>query len=213
MNRNTCTNVVSTLFLIVILSITLSGIWVFNRYQSIYDMNLDLMTDYQTIRAADQAILSINEASVAVSAFLATNDEEEITKLPEDIISAQLNMQTMRQLINDNKTEQNIYNKLLPMIKKKIEFLQNIIQLYKSGNKQAAFQLASDKSRFPLSDEISRLIIDIRKIEIGQIQQLTPAYQLNKINADMSFIIIGLLNILLLLFTYLLMKQCINRTN
>ena len=197
----------STFLLTAILSLTLSGIWVYNLYQQVYDVNMDVVTTYQTIRAANQSLVSLDEAAIDVRAFLISDDSNIIKKFPETIITAQLNIETLHQLISDNATELQVFNKLQPLVDAKIAYLEKIIFLYRSGNKTAATTLSADRNRVASSRDIYNLITEIKKLEVGQLDEAAPTYLLMKNEADRFFILFGIVNILWLLLAYICMKR------
>lgn len=189
-------------FLGAILLLILSGVWVYSLYQSAYEKNAEIIATYQTIRAANRVLLSIDQGTMDVSAFLISKNEDYIKKIPEIIISAKLNIETLQQLIQDNPAEVDIFNKLKPMFDSKVEFLQKIVAAYSSGNQSTIFQLANTKERFELVNDIHQILIFIKQYENGQLEQGTPIYLQEKYQADKFFIILGVLNILLFLIIF-----------
>ena len=70
-----------------------------------------------------------------------------------------------------------------------------------------AHQFVMGTNRLILTSDIHVLVDDIKIIENGQLGMAAPTYQLLKYNADRAFIIAGVINILLLLVAFSLIKK------
>ena len=68
----------------------------------------------------------------------------------------------------------------------------------------------SNPDRLALTNKISQLIIDIKHIEMAQLEKAKPIYQLNKTTANKSFILLGTLNLLLLLITFIVVRPLLD---
>jgi len=187
--------------------LTVSGILGYLRYAQAFESNAEVIKSYQTIRAANQALISLDEASLEVSTFLFSKNTTGIKNLPELIISAQLNMTTLHALIQDNPIEIKLYNEMRPLFNKKIAILNQTIAIYAAGNNDSALQFASDADRLQLTVSISQLLFEIKKIEIGQLDHSMALYKLKKIDADKFFIFLGSLNVLFLIFNFMFMRR------
>jgi CHASE3 domain sensor protein len=194
--------VASYLFLIAIILLTFCGSVSYKLYDQDYNSNNEVARDYQTIRVANQFLLAMDRASNAVTLLLLTGNQEIISNLPSLIISAKLHAATLRQLIDDDKTELDLYTKLQPLIIMKIDFLEKAVREYTTGHQAAAIKLAADNYKLLLGDEVTTLTLAIKHIEISQLEAAIPTYILKKYNADRFFIVAGLLNIFYLIFIY-----------
>jgi CHASE3 domain sensor protein len=213
MTRISRFNIAAVLYMSAIISLTIAGFWVYNLYQHTFDMNFQVTRDYQTIQAANQSLLAINNVALEVSIFLISKDVNAISKISPLIISANANIAALQQLIQDNPVEIQIFNHLQPLVEKKISFLQRIMTEYTSGNQAAALQLAASKDRIQLTERINQLILDIKKIEMEQMNQSSAAYDQYKIDANKFFILFRTINILLFIFLYLYIRQYLKRYN
>jgi CHASE3 domain sensor protein len=171
------------------LILTIGGLYSYSEYQRSFQMSHHIIESYQTIRAANQTILSVNEASAEVSALLLTSNLDTIQNLPELIVSAQINLAALK-----------------PLFENKIAFLQSVVTEYSKGNQAGAIAIASDKNRLALTHQINQLIIDIKHIEIGQLETTTMKSQVKKIRADRDLILAYTVSLLLLLITYAIIK-------
>jgi CHASE3 domain sensor protein len=196
------------LFLISILTTFVTGFWAYHKYQSALQVNADIIESYQTLRAANQSLLSINEASMNVSTYIITNDTNTIAKIPELILSAQINLAALNQLIQDTPEQLKISKELTPLFDEKITFLKKITAESAAGNKEMLVKTAEDPNRLVLTNHIIQLIIDIKKIEAAQLENSIRTLQLNKVNANNFYILSGSLDILLLLLSYFCMRRC-----
>jgi CHASE3 domain sensor protein len=185
----------------------LSHIWIYHLYQVALNSNANMIESYQTIRAANQSILSLQEAELGVNYFVLTGDKEAIKKLSENIISTELNIETLHKLTTDDATEIRLFNILKPLIDEQIQLLQKIVSVYQTRNQQAAIQLVRNKDSLLKNKKIYQLIIDFKQIEQGQLEQATPIYALNKYNADRVYILSGIFNVTMLLLIYLYMRR------
>jgi CHASE3 domain sensor protein len=188
------------------LILTIGGLYSYSEYQRSFQMSHHIIESYQTIRAANQTILSVNEASAEVSALLLTSNLDTIQNLPELIVSAQINLAALNQLIQDEPSQLKFYAALKPLFENKIAFLQSVVTEYSKGNQAGAIAIASDKNRLALTHQINQLIIDIKHIEIGQLETTTMKSQVKKIRADRDLILAYTVSLLLLLITYAIIK-------
>lgn len=200
-------NLLPLFFLIGLLIITIGGIIDYKLFENVLNAQADITESYQTISSANQSLLSITKAALDVSVFLYTGKNEIINKLPEEIIAAQVNMSNLGNLIKDNPGQIMIWNKLYPLFNAKILFLNNIISEYKKGNKQDALEIASDKNRLQYTSEIIQLIINIKKIESSQLKESKIQFQVNKLNAQKLFILVGMMAEILFLIFYLRFRK------
>jgi CHASE3 domain sensor protein len=187
--------------------VTICNLIAFGEYQNLFKINGDVIESYLTIRAANQTLISVNEASQKVSSFLFAGDNEGINNLPQIIISAQVNLATLKQLTADNAEQTAIYNNLKSIIDQKISYLNNVYGTLSSGNRDAALQLASDKKRFQLTTQIGQSIIDIKKIEANQLEDNHNKFISNLKIANALFLIIGTFSIALLIFCFYLLNN------
>lgn len=112
----------------------------------------------------------------------------------------------------DNAEAQRIFDKLKILFDKKIQFLQELFSIYSSGNKSAALNLAGSKDRLELTNNIHQMIILIKQLESGQLEQETSTYLLYKSNADRFLIFAGIFNVLWFLFIYLYVRRYLIRS-
>jgi CHASE3 domain sensor protein len=190
-----------------IVAIAVFNFLTFYEYQSLFRVNNDIIESYQTIRAANQVIISINEAGLKVGGLLLGNDETGVKNLPEIIISAQLNMTTLNQLIQDNQMEIDFYKQLKPLFDQKVQFLQNVLAKYSAGDKAGAIQIGSDPNRLLLTEKIAQFIIEIKKIETNQLEDNRTKLDTDMMVANALFILVSLITLGLLMFCYYILNR------
>jgi CHASE3 domain sensor protein len=83
---------INIFLVIAIVILAIGSVVTFTQYQNLFRVNADVDESYRTIRAADQALISITEAALKVSSFVLGNDTDTISNLPETIIAAQVNL-------------------------------------------------------------------------------------------------------------------------
>ncbi len=169
MNKTTHKNLFSSLLLLGTIGFIFCCAISYIQYSRLSKTYYDLIESYQTIRAANQTIISINEAALSISTFLQSKDDEILKKIPQFIISAEINFQTLKMLVSDNSIQTTIANELTPIFMNKIIFLNQIINEYTAGYVQQAIQIASDKIRLKKTYEIEQLLIKIKQEEIRQL--------------------------------------------
>jgi CHASE3 domain sensor protein len=194
------------LLLISIIVLMLSGMWVYSLYQSAFSENIEVVKSFQTVRAANRTQLAIDEVDLNISSFLITHENSSIQKLAESIITIQLNIRTLAQLTQDDPTEIQILNKLQPLIDNKIKFLNELQSNYVANQNNTSVNLISDPNRLPLSAQIISNLAALRNIEISQLDEATPRYELNINTANRYFCVLGILNIFLLLLTFFIAR-------
>ncbi len=194
-------------FLITIVSLLTSGIWTYSLYQQAIKANDIVITSYESIRAINRTLLAINDAALDVDALLLTKNKINIKKIREEIIAIQVNVETFSLLVHKQPIESQIFKATTPLIEQKIKFLQQVLKEYSSLDKKLDIHLMSDKSKFPLTDKINQLMLNIRIIKTDQLNTAMNQYQ-HFINiANQSFISLGLLNMILIFLSFFLKRQ------
>lgn len=195
------------LFFLGIVLLTIGGISYYLMLQSTVKANGDVEQTYQTIRAADQSQLAIDEAAMDVGRFLNTTDLGQMSNLPELIISAQINLKALDQWIQGDENEQRMMAELKPMFNKKIDFLNKVVTQFTSGDKAGAMQTAADPERIKLTQQINQKIIDIKHIEVLQLEDLKLNYQKNLQTSILIFISFGIICEFLFLISYIVLRH------
>jgi CHASE3 domain sensor protein len=198
------------LFLTAIILLLISGISAYHKFNYVMRVDNDISQSYQTLRAANQSLLSIDEAALEVSTFLLTNNLDAIKNLPEIIVSAQVNYLTLMKLTQDNVNQAQIAKVLKPIFDEKIESLKNIISAYNADNKEAAVKISGDTNRLTKTSQIIQSIIDIKKIEIGQLERSLRQVNLDKEAANSFYIVVGSCNVSLFLFIFVCVRRYLN---
>lgn len=198
------------LFLASILSLTLCGAWTYSLYQKAFEANAHIINVLETIRSSNRLILSVNEAAIDVSQFVITRQIEALSRLPEIIVSIDVNNAVLLESIANDDTEIAIYNNLKPLLDSKIKFLREVAAKYESHDAESILKMSSGKERLPLSVDITSLVIAIKNIEKGRLEEAGPQFQLLKYRADSMFILLGTLNVFLLLASYVLIRKSSN---
>jgi CHASE3 domain sensor protein len=196
-----------SIIIILVLIITLGNIAIFNAQNQLYYTNNNIIQSFQTIRATNQVIISINDASEKISDFLLDNNEESLKNLNENIISAQINLSTLDQLIQDDKNQLYYFKQLQPLILKKLDLLTRIMSEFSNSNRTDAIRLAKGEERFKQTRDIDMLIIQIRKIETAQLNNYQERFKFYNLINTFIFILENLLCIVLLVYCFVALKK------
>ena len=188
---------INIFLVIAIVILAIGSVVTFTQYQNLFKVNADVDQSYRTIRAANQALISITESSLKVSNFLLGNDEDTITNLPETIIAAQLNLSVLEQLIQDNDDQKKAFANLLPIFNEKVAFLKEIISKYQAGDRPGALQVASDKNRLLQTSQLMQLLIVIKTIEQQQLQVSNVKFNQEVVSANGLYAIFSMLSSIL----------------
>jgi len=199
-----------TLFLASLAFLTASGIWIYSLYQQAFNANMQTVQTFQSIRAINRLMLSIDEAALKVSSFSNTRQTQYLEKLPEVIIAIEVNLKTVSQIISNNSLEISIFNNIIPLITKKIEFLKSTVS-DSTHNFNSALKLAADSDRLILTNDINQMFSAIKKIEIAQLNQDLIDYQNAMDRANKMFIIFGTLNVIFLLIVFCLTRPLLDK--
>jgi CHASE3 domain sensor protein len=193
---------VSNFLIFLIIVITVGNLITYSEYQNLFRVNNDILESGQTMRAANQAIISLHEAGMKVSAFIIADDLEGMKNLPETITSAQLNLDALKPLIQDTKGQIDAFDEAMPLVKEKLDYLGKIYLAYQANNKAEARRLASDKTRFDLTNKINQKILIIKKIEMSQLEDSRSKLHDNIIIANSLFMLMNIISIGLLIFCF-----------
>jgi CHASE3 domain sensor protein len=169
MDKQLHKRLISTFLLLGLITLIILGTVAYLQYDRLSNGRDSLIESYQTIRAANQSLISINEAAIDIGVFLQTKDASILKKIPEIITAAQVNFETLEQLIHDNANQLDLFTKLKPLFQSKLLFLTTIINKYDMGKMDESLQIAADKDRLKLTDAITQYIIAIKQLEIGQL--------------------------------------------
>jgi len=191
--------VINICLIIAILILSLGSLMTFIQYQNLFRVNAGIETSYRTIRAANQAIISLNESSLKVSNYLLGADTESINNLDETLIAAQVNFNVVGQLIQDNDLQKNAFRQVTPLFMDKINFLNEIIKKYKAGDRLAALQLESNKKRITENNQITPLIMEIKKEELRQLDANHAIFYKDVVDANGLFATFSMLSSILLI--------------
>jgi CHASE3 domain sensor protein len=174
------------------------------EYKNSINFNLKRLESYETLKLANQSLLSIDEAALQVSTLLLTHDSTIVKDLPRVIISAKLNYAALIQII-DTPAQIQMLIKLTPLFEKKIQFLQSIIAEYNRNNFQQALLIASDPIRINLTKNMIELLIGIKLIEMDELYQAQKNYEIALSKTNHSFFMVNVISVILLLFCFLLL--------
>lgn len=211
MNKTVHKNVFSSLLLLGIIGLIFCCATSYIQYNRLSQTYYNLIDSYQTIRAANQTIISINEAALSISTFLQSQDDQILNKIPEFIISAEVNFQALKMLVSDNSFQTTIANQLTPIFTNKIIFLNQIINEYTAGHVQQAVQLASDKIRLKKTYEIEQLIIKIKQEEIKQLNESNTSLTASKHSFLKMITLMGVLTGVIFLFCFISLNSYLKK--
>jgi CHASE3 domain sensor protein len=154
-----------------------------------------LIESYQTIRAINQTVISIDEGALNISIFLQTKETNTLKNIPENITNAELNFEKLQQLLDDDPetAQENLLEKLTPLLQIKISFWKKVLSEYSTKNVENLFNIASDKNSLTLTQNIKDDLIGIKKIEIKQLNIKEYYYNVDKIGIKKILIFVGLL--------------------
>jgi CHASE3 domain sensor protein len=170
-----------------------------------------LIESYQTIRAANQTLISLNLAGLNVSSFLQTNDSQTLKNIPDYITAAEVNFQTLKQLVSDNTIQTNDIEKLTPLFNSKIAYLTEIVDKHNLGQIAQAKEIASDSNRLKLTHDIAELILDIKQEEVKQLDSENATLSAYQANSYKLFLLIGLITSFLFLIFFVLLNKYMKR--
>ena len=204
-------NLISIFLLMGVVTLAFCGIVSYLQYFRLSQSNNELIQSYQTIRAANQSLISIDEAALRVSSFLQTRDASALTQVPQLITTASVNFETLKQLVNDNVQQTELANELSPLFSKKIMFLAKISSEYSSGNIEQALQTASDENRLKQTNEIIQLVVEIKQIEIKQLDGTNANLKIYKMKAWQMIKFLGILSGFLFLCCFYLLNRYLEK--
>jgi CHASE3 domain sensor protein len=187
------------------------GIWFYLQLQHALVREVDIQESYQTIRVADQAQIAIDEAGMDVGRFISTTDITNLANLPQLVIAAKINLEALNQLIQDNPDEQKIFKELQALFDKKIEFFTKMIEQSTAGNPAGATLTASDKGRIELTKQIVQKIIEIRHIEVLQLEDAKQGFAVELQRAKLIFLSTGILCVFLFLVSYIVLRRYLKK--
>jgi CHASE3 domain sensor protein len=200
-------NVILFFFLLGIVLLTASGVVFYMQFQRTLDYNAASVESYQTIRAANGTILSIDDAAINVGSYLQTGDPANLSNLSEIIISAQVNLSTLHQLIKDDVHQSTLFNQLTPLVDQKIQFLRKIVADTMAGDKRAALEAASSTDRLKLSSQIKQLVTLIKRLEVIQLNHTDIQFKNSLKMANILYLCSGIICLLIFVFTYISLRK------
>jgi len=193
MNKETHQRLISLFFLLSILALIAFCSVSYLQYQRLYCTHKNMIESYQTIRAVNQTLLSLDEGALNISLFLQDKDMSILNSIPDNIISAELNFETVVQLVQDNDEEKAAVAKLTPLLRDKIVFWKEIVTEFSTKNLEGIYQIASDKNRLKLTSDIKQLLMGIKQVEVDQLNDNEQILLATKKDMRKILIFMGLL--------------------
>jgi CHASE3 domain sensor protein len=200
-------NTILFLFFIGIVLLAVGGVYYYFQLQWALKYESEVQQSYQTIRAANQAQISIDEAAMDVGRLITTTDATSIGNLPELIISAKINLEALTQLTDDNADQQNSLKELQPLLDKKMEFFNKIVAQASAGDHSSAITIANDPERITLTKSIVQKILDVKHIEVLQLTKFTDLFHSELRKAKLVFLTVGILCEFLFLISYIVLRR------
>jgi CHASE3 domain sensor protein len=188
------------IFLIII--ITIGNLITYSEYQNLFLVTRDIQDSGQTLRAANQAIISLHEAGMEISAYLLAGDADGMKKFSETITSVQLNLDALKPLVQDTKEQAEAFNEITPLMQEKNTFFREINSAYEAGNKELLLKIANSKARFELTNSINQKLFIIKKIEMDQLIDSRTKLHTDIIIANILFMLTNIISIALLIFYF-----------
>lgn len=211
MNKTLHKNLMSFFLLFSILAFIISGAIGYIQYYCLSNTYSNLIASYQTVRAANQSIISIDEAALNISAFLDTKDPQTLAKIAGFIIAAKVGFENLKQLVINNEKQRQLIKEVTPLFEEKIAFLSKITEAYSTGNMNQLMLTASDKNRLHLTNSIDALIIAIKQEEIQQLAASNMSIMKYKAKMGYFIVIFGLLGGIFFVCYLLLMNQYLKK--
>jgi CHASE3 domain sensor protein len=200
-------NTLFALFLIGIVLLMIGGILFFQQYQSLISDDDNRNTSYLTLRAANGAIGAITEATLDIDAFIESNDPTAIKNLQQIVIIAQVNLDTLNQLTDDDKYQQILIKDVTPLFNRKIAFLKKIAAQLQADDMPGLRATVAETGSVQLTQQIVKLITLIKHIEINQLNGFTSDARHMVNHSTQFFIGIGALCELLFIFSYVGLRK------
>lgn len=198
---------ISLFLLFGILSLIAFVLTAYFQYCRLFNAQNNLVISYQTIRAANQSLISIDEAALNVSTFAQSKDPDILVRILNIIIAAEVNFSTLSQLIQDNKNQRALLNVLTPLFENKINFLNAVLTTMKNNQVDQALQMASDRDRLRSTREIEKLIIQIKQYEISQLEETNERLKIFRYETTLLLTALGLLMGFLFFCFFMLLNQ------
>lgn len=179
--------IISINFLIAIVLLAISTIYYSIEHSHRKKENENIMLSYQTMRAANQTLLSLGQALLRLNTYTHTHDPAIIKKIPEYLEAAKVNFQTLSSLIADNSYETSLYHKTQPLFDEKIKLLSQVYQEDVRGNLQSPILLDS------ALDNINENLHLIKSEELKQLTNSSIKIYTNTSSVKKMMYIFGIL--------------------
>lgn len=196
MDKQAQKNVFTIFFLIIILIMSISGAFTYFYVEKLLDTNQVVVNIEEVTRAANQSLLTLTEAEAEVSNFVLSRNPQMIENLPYYLISSEINVKALSQLVEQNPTQTKLVQQLQPLLATKINMMQTIVTKVKNNDIAGATQIAASIDRYKLNKGIKILINLINQNESQHLNQQSLLFA-NKVK-EIDTLFITLLGVMIL---------------
>lgn len=187
------------------------GYFTYKQTQRLFETNTSVAHTYQVIGKANQTLLSLTQAELAVRDYLVSNDQQAIKKMPEWVADAENNASSIRQLTTDNPHQQHRLDQIQPLLVLEGSMLQEIAHNYSQIHRQAILPGTVQVKERQLTSNIKKIMSDITNEELTLLHQRNLASQRDAVRTTIMLITAMGLSILLLLMSFILLKYQLKR--
>lgn len=195
-SRNTL-NAIAVLALMIFCTISyLSYVQVNNLYNATERVN----HTHEVIKKADNIFINLFDLESIQRGYLLTGKEEYLTLYEQNLKEVNDNLEKLRSLTHQNINQQKKIKELQPILKARTDLLQEVIQIYRYGERDKAFKLINSGKGKILTDQIKQKGLEIIDEEKLLLEKRSAIAKQNERKTNL-FILFGTMigNILLIL--------------
>lgn len=204
---------ISILLAIALLILTGCGVLAYQQFKRMLLANEWVLHTHQVIETADHALLLLTDAESRLSLFLFTEDNKILKNIHTKQDDAKQSFRSLLPLMQDNPKQKMALDQLLPMVEKKIDFMNQVLKTHAVSGKEAAIIVAANKERSALREDIGELVALIKQEEMVLLEQRNTYFRENTRHSNILLLTAGGLSEFLLIISFILLTYHLNESN
>lgn len=204
---------INTLLLTALAALIGCGFLAYEQSKRLPKASAWVFHTYFIIGVMNQAHLSLTDAESRITYYLISNDKQIISNIKTLHENTKTNIKNLTQLTRDNKSQVDRLNKLIPLVNKKISYMNEMLNAEATEGKSKALQMAVNPEHKKAKEQIAALVEEINHEELSLLKQRYADYQQTTRLNNIILIIAGSVSLSLVFLSFILINYHLSRYN
>lgn len=194
-------------FVLVLAAVASVGVISYRTTKGLVETASWVEHTYEVLSELDAFRLQMKEAEAEQRNYLITRDESYLEQYQSAVMSAAQNIEKLRKLTQDNSLQQQRLNYIEPLVKSRLDLLEEGIKLQSRKGFQAAQTLITSGKGKQITDEIYRVFAQMEAEENNLLQRRSQQSVASVNNTTQFFFVLTLLVFFLLILGYYFLSR------